>query len=52
MGNEYAKGLLKNLEALEAVKKGRVCYIQYPLVRLGPRITEGIREVEECVMRR
>ena len=48
MADDYAKNLLKNLESLDAVKSGRVCYIKDPLFRLGPRITEGIREVDAC----
>jgi len=52
MAEDYAGGLLKKLETLEAVKGGRICYISDPLFRLSPRIIEGIREVEQCVARK
>ena len=49
MSNEYAANVLKKLGSLDAVKKGRVCFIKDPLFRLGPRIIEGINEIRECV---
>jgi len=52
MADDDAKNLLKKLESLDAVKNGRVCYINDPLFRLGPRIIEGIREVDACACRR
>ncbi|MBI3582968.1 MAG: cobalamin-binding protein [Nitrospinae bacterium] len=42
---EISKGLLKKLDMLEAVKKGRVYYTGDVLYRLGPRIIEGIEEM-------
>lgn len=36
---------LKRLNQLEAVQKGSVFYIGDPLLRMGPRITDGIDEV-------
>lgn len=51
MSNEYASGLLKKLGMLDAVKKGRVCYVNDPMFRLGPRIVEGLREMEQCLER-
>ncbi len=42
---ENSKGLLKKLDMLEAVKKGRVYYTGDTLYRLGPRIIEGIEEM-------
>ena len=42
---EISKGLLKKLDMLEAVKKGRVYYTGDALYRLGPRIIEGIEEM-------
>ncbi len=42
---ENSKGLLKKLDMLEAVKKGRVFYTGDTLYRLGPRIIEGIEEM-------
>lgn len=49
MSNEYADEILDKMKSLDAVRKGRVYYINDPLFRLGPRIIKGIREVEECV---
>jgi iron complex transport system substrate-binding protein len=49
MSNEYADDILNKLKSLDAVRKGRVCYINDPLFRLGPRIIEGIRDVEACI---
>jgi len=44
---ELSKGLMKKLSMLEAVKKeGRVYYTGDALYRLGPRIVEGIEEME------
>jgi iron complex transport system substrate-binding protein len=43
---ENSKGLLKKLEALKAVKDGRVYYTGDIIYRLGPRIVEGIEEVK------
>jgi len=37
--------LLNRLKTLEAVRQGRVFYIGDPLLRMGPRITEGIADV-------
>jgi iron complex transport system substrate-binding protein len=41
--------LLKRLGMLEAVRKGRVCYIGDPLYRPGPGIPAGIAELEQCI---
>jgi iron complex transport system substrate-binding protein len=49
MSNEYADDILNKLKSLDAVRKGRVCYINDPLFRLGPRIIKGIKDVEGCV---
>lgn len=43
---ESSKGILKKLKHLEAVKKGKVYYTGDTLYRLGPRILEGIEEME------
>ena len=40
--------LLKRLGMLEAVRKGRVCYVGDPLYRPGPGIPVGIAELEQC----
>jgi iron complex transport system substrate-binding protein len=36
---------LKKLHPLEAVREGKVYYIGDPLLRMGPRITDGIDEI-------
>lgn len=46
-----ARGLLKKLEHLESVRKGRVCYTSDVVFRLGPRIVDGIREIAACTGR-
>jgi iron complex transport system substrate-binding protein len=43
---ELSKGLLKKLNMVEAVKKERVYYTSDALYRLGPRMIEGIEEME------
>lgn len=48
---ESSKGLLKKLKHLEAVKNGRVYYTGDALYRLGPRIIEGIEEMEGYLRR-
>jgi len=40
--------LLKKLNNLEAVRKGRVCYLDDALYRPGPRIPEGMAELDRC----
>jgi len=40
--------LLKRLGMLEAVRKGRICYVGDSLYRPGPRILAGIAELERC----
>src|SRR5208283_287769 len=39
----YSANLLKRLNMLEAVRKGRVCYVNDDLYRLGPRVVRGLR---------
>lgn len=46
-----SRRLLKKLNRVEAVRQGRVYYINSPLFRLGPRIADGIVEVAEIVER-
>ena len=41
--------LLKRLGMLEAVRKGRVCYLGDSLYRPGPGIPAGIAELEQCI---
>jgi iron complex transport system substrate-binding protein len=43
--NARSVQFLKRLNQLEAVRKGNVFYIGDPLLRMGPRITDGIDEV-------
>jgi len=38
--------LLRKLKTLEAVRQGRVFYIGDPLLRMGPRITEGMADLD------
>jgi len=46
---EGSRALLKRLGMLEAVRKGRVCYLKDDaLYRPGPRIPEGFMELEQC----
>ena len=40
---------LKRIGMLEAVRKGRICYTSDALFRPGPRIAEGISELEKCM---
>lgn len=42
--------LLRRLNMLEAVRKGRICYMDDPLYRPGPRIPQGIAELNRCGM--
>jgi len=46
-----SRRLLKKLNRVEAVRQGRVYYIDDPLFRLGPRITDGIAEIAAIVER-
>ncbi|MBI4377833.1 MAG: cobalamin-binding protein [Nitrospinae bacterium] len=48
---EFSKGFLKKIASLEAVRKGRVYYTSDALYRLGPRVLEGIKEVEGYLVR-
>jgi iron complex transport system substrate-binding protein len=41
--------LLKCLGMLDAVRKGRVCYLGDALYRTGPGIPAGIAELGECM---
>lgn len=44
-----SRRLLKKLNRVEAVRQERVYYIDDPLFRLGPRITDGIAEIAAIV---
>jgi iron complex transport system substrate-binding protein len=43
-----SKGFLKSLGMLEAVRKGRVCFMGDALYRPGPRIPAGMEELDRC----
>jgi iron complex transport system substrate-binding protein len=45
---KLSKELLKSLRSLEAVRKGRVCYMDDGLYRPGPRIPAGMEELGRC----
>jgi len=47
----YSKGLLKKLSKTTALRKGNVFFISDNLYRLGPRIIDGIRELEDISKR-
>jgi len=40
--------LMKHLGMLDAVRKGRICYVGDALYRPGPRIAEGLAELKQC----
>ena len=44
-----SRRLLKKLSRVEAVRQGRVYYIDDPLFRLGPRIIDGIAEIADII---
>lgn len=41
--------MLKHLSSLDAVRQGRVCMVSDALYRPGPRIPEGIAELQQCL---
>lgn len=43
-----SKDLMKHLGMLEAVRKGRICYVGDALYRPGSRIAEGLAELKQC----
>ena len=43
-----SKGFLKSIGMLEAVQKGRVCFMGDALYRPGPRIPAGMTELDRC----
>lgn len=43
-----SKQLMKHLGMLDAVRKGRVCYVGDALYRPGSRIAEGLAELKQC----
>lgn len=46
MTGQIFENLLKKLNVLDAIKKGRVFYTSEALYRLGPRVLTGIKELE------
>jgi iron complex transport system substrate-binding protein len=45
---KLSKGLLSSLGMLEAVRKGRVCFMDDALYRPGPRIPTGMEDLKRC----
>jgi iron complex transport system substrate-binding protein len=43
-----AEGFLHSLRMLEAVRKGRICFMDDALYRPGPRIPAGLEELDRC----
>jgi iron complex transport system substrate-binding protein len=41
----HSRNLLKRLQMVDAVRKGRVYYVNDDLYRLGPRVVRGLREM-------
>jgi iron complex transport system substrate-binding protein len=46
---EASERLLRRLKSIHSVKEGRVFYMSDSLYRLGPRIPEGIKEMDEIL---
>jgi iron complex transport system substrate-binding protein len=46
---EISKGLLKRIQMLDAVKQGRVYFVSDALYRLGPRVIDGIEELDRIL---
>lgn len=46
---KLTRGLLQRIASVPAVKNGRVCFIGDGLYRLGPRVSEGIKELTACL---
>jgi ABC-type hemin transport system substrate-binding protein len=44
-----AKGILRRMASVPAVKNNAVCYVSDNLFRLGPRIVPGIQELAACL---
>jgi iron complex transport system substrate-binding protein len=45
---KQSQELLQRLQMLDAVRKGRICYMGDALYRSGPRIPQGIAELKSC----
>jgi len=45
---KLSQDFLKSLRSLEAVRKGRVCFLGDGLYRPGPRIPAGLEELDRC----
>lgn len=43
-----SKGFLMKISMIEAVRKGRVCFMGDALYRPGPRIPAGMKELDRC----
>jgi iron complex transport system substrate-binding protein len=44
-----SKGILGRMASVPAVKRGKVCYLDDSLYRLGPRVVKGIEELAGCL---
>jgi iron complex transport system substrate-binding protein len=44
-----SQGILKKLATVPAVKNNKVCYVSDSLYRLGPRVVQGIEELDACI---
>jgi iron complex transport system substrate-binding protein len=44
-----SQGILKKLATVPAVKSNTVCYVSDSLYRLGPRVVQGIEELDACI---
>jgi iron complex transport system substrate-binding protein len=44
-----SQGILKKLATIPAVRDNRVCYVSDSLYRLGPRVVQGIEELDACI---
>lgn len=45
---KLSQGFLQSLRMLEAVQKGRICYLDDALYRPGPRLPEGLAALAQC----
>lgn len=45
---KLSEGILQRLSFVPAAKNGAVCYVSDNLYRLGPRVINGIEELEAC----
>jgi iron complex transport system substrate-binding protein len=46
---QMSKGLLRKLAVVPAVRNGKVFFLGDSLYRLGPRVVQGMREMDRCL---